>query len=1246
MIFRLLCIFIPTDNTQMRLNYMRSSSILFFIFLSYFFVSAQKTEQKKYPALLWQITGNGLVKPSYLFGTMHVSSKMVFNLSDSFYFGIRNSDVVALELDPQLWQDQMFRFQKMQNNLRLFSQGAPNDYLNEKSFQIEKYEDKLKAALSEEPTIINGLLYRTYQQRADFEEDTYLDLYIYQTGRKLGKQATGVENYFETEKLILEATQDMMKDKKHRSTDTEGESIYDIEKKTQDAYRRGDLDLLDSLEHIMQPSNAYLEKFLYKRNEIQANSIDSILKKHSLFVGVGAAHLPGKRGVIELLRQKGYKLRPILIQDRDAAQRDEIDKIKVPVSFSAFTSDDGQFSVKLPGKLYKREDSRFNDSWQYADMSNGAYYMVTRVPTYSCFLGQTTETVLRKMDSLLYENTPGKILSKKLINCNGYRGYDVTNKTRRGDVQRYNIFVTPFEVIVFKISGTGNYAEGDEANNFFNSINIKKGNTGSRVDYEPSTGGFKVQLPEMPFVSKNVTGFDAIPRWEYEANDSANGDAYLILKKSVQNFHFLEEDSFNIRMMEESFRLSECVDKDKTITTKYSVQNGRPVIDAEYRLKEGDYIKARYIIKGAHYFMLATRSKKNKSFSLFFDSFSFEPFHYYSYRNYVDTFMNISVSTPVVPDIDGNIRTIYEKTTSEEFLNALSEYNNYWPHSKNALFKDDSTGEAVYVSMEPYPKYYYPKDTATFWKDEVNEKRIRQNLIIQNKSAFRLNDSVFGYKYVFSDTGSSRLINSWMFVKDNRFYRIMSLNDSIDKSDLVSRFYESLKPIGKNTSESVFTDKLDLFFHDFYSKDSVISKKARAAIPNVYFGPKALPRLLKAIDALYYNNNDYFDTKTKLINELGYIRDSSVLGDVVSGLKRIFEKSGDTSAFQNAVVKALAKNKTSRSYDVLKVLLLQDPPVFNNSSDYNYLFQDIGDSLKLARMLFPELLQLSSVDDYKDDVQSLLTNLVDSGYIKADDYTDYFNKIYFGAKIQLKKQMAHDEQGEQKKDDDVAFNRYNNNDNAGDENNGLDDYAVLLMPFYDKNNVVPKFFEKLLQSKDASLRLNTAVLMIRYRKPVADSILQNLAKDDKYRFNLYKSLEHIGHKNIFPAQYATQLDMARSSIIGSHPSKEDIAIEFVGKKFVQYKLKKGWAYFFKYKNSKDDESWQMGISGLQPENLNEVGSDNSLVLLINKKLKKDKPVIPQFEEQLKHLLFSKYKSGVFFYLDNSYYLNRNNNDDD
>ena len=145
----------------------------------------QKKPVTKYPSLFWEITGNGLKKPSYLFGTMHVSSKMVFHLSDSFYLALKNVDAVALELNPELWQGQMVSLNKLKQNYADFVQAPRGDYLTENSFRINKYDDELKMAMSSEPTIVNSLLYRSYKDKEDFEEDTFLDLYIFQTGKKI-----------------------------------------------------------------------------------------------------------------------------------------------------------------------------------------------------------------------------------------------------------------------------------------------------------------------------------------------------------------------------------------------------------------------------------------------------------------------------------------------------------------------------------------------------------------------------------------------------------------------------------------------------------------------------------------------------------------------------------------------------------------------------------------------------------------------------------------------------------------------------------------------------------------------------------------------------------------------------------------------------------------------------------------------------------------------------------------------------
>src|ERR1700743_1507693 len=107
--------------------------------------------------------------------------------------------------------------------------------------------DQLIAGLREEPYAMYGLLYRTTAPMANFQEDTYLDLYIYQTGRRLGKEGAGVENYLQSEKISIEAAKAELKEKRERKAFPEGENAFTIATKMQEAYRRGDLSLMDSL---------------------------------------------------------------------------------------------------------------------------------------------------------------------------------------------------------------------------------------------------------------------------------------------------------------------------------------------------------------------------------------------------------------------------------------------------------------------------------------------------------------------------------------------------------------------------------------------------------------------------------------------------------------------------------------------------------------------------------------------------------------------------------------------------------------------------------------------------------------------------------------------------------------------------------------------------------------------------------------------------------------------------------------
>jgi uncharacterized protein YbaP (TraB family) len=1213
---------------------------------------SQKSTTNKYPSLFWEITGNGLKKPSYLFGTMHVSNKMVFHLSDSFYYAMKNVDAVALELNPDVWQGQMVNLDKLKQNYSNYVKAPGDDLLTENSFRIKPYDDELKIALSTEPTVVNNLLYRSYKAREDFEENTFLDMYIFQTGKKMGKRSAGVEDFYETEKIVLQAYADMATEKNKKQIDTDGESMGDITKKIQEAYRRGDLDLMDSLDIMTERSIAFRENFLYKRNEVQANSIDTIIKKSSLFVGVGAAHLPGARGVIELLRKMGYHLRPIKMTDRDAAKKEETDKLKVPVDFAERQADDGFYTVDMPGPLFKMTDEfQGLDRRQYSDMSNGSYYLVTRINTHAGFIGQNEEQVIKKVDSMLYENIPGKIVKKLAIEKSGYHGFDITNKTRTGDLQRYNIFITPFEILVFKMSGKENYVDGEEANHFFSSIRLKK-MADKPIVYTPRQGGFSVKMVHEPKESVDGSNSDGIDRWEYEATDKTTGDAYLILKKMVYNFKFLDEDTFDLKLVEESFRSPDFFSKQ--LQRRIGSFNGYPMLDVKEKLKDGSFVTARYIIKGPQYFVIAARTKNEKrDFSDYVNSFRFAPYNYSSPKVYTDTFMHFIATTPVAPDFDESYRAKLEKVTKEVAgSRRYANYNAYWPKARNAVFTSDSTGEMIGVSIQPYPKYFYVKDSAKFWTDELKKYTEKSDLLLYSKDSFLSGNDTRGLYFVLRDSGSSRTINRLSLLKGNYLFNLATMGDTMNlQSSFIHTFFtkfEAEKKAGRN----IFTDRLDSFFTDLFSKDSSIHAKAVQDLSNVYYGEKGVPKIMNALEKLSSKDNDYLTVKTKLIAELGYIKDSSK-PLVVEHLKEIYEQTIDTSIFQNEVIEALARHKTTKSIQLFKELILLDPAVFERAYGYTSLFEKLEDSLQLGNLLYPEILQLTSLEDYKEPVTSLLVKLVDSGFIKASQYSSFFNKIYFDAKLALKKQqgkeekkMANNKMKEDGDDDNEmtpikSFSANNNN------NETLDNYTTLLIPFYDSNATVPKFFDKLLRSREDNIVMNAAILLLRNKKPIADSILTALAANDRTRGLLFEKMERINRLDKFPLQYKTQLAMARSFLVADKNYASLDSIVFVAKQTTVYDKKRGTVYFFKYRVKKQDD-WKIAISGLQPENIKEVNSNDKLSFMTDKKIKEDTPVMEQFQEQLKKILFNFHKSARnFFEADaNGYRFKRRMNEED
>ncbi len=1240
-----------------------------------------KKQEKKYQGLLWEITGNGLSRPSYLFGTMHVSNKLAFHLADSFFTAIKSVDVVALETNPANWQEDY-------SKPNIFSSGnqfgggddmyslfdIPNDYLRKNTFAIGKYENNIKLALATEPAMINGMLYRTYNYGADFEEDTYLDMYIFQTGSKLGKKMTGVENFEESEKLVAEAYKDAAKERRNSKTRYDEDYNYEDNIKNpytiEDAYRKGDLDMLDSMELKQFNSKAFLEKFLYKRNEIQANSIDSIVKsKTSLFVGVGSAHLPGKRGVIEMLRAKGYKLRPVKMGERDGMQKDAVDRIHVPVSFKTVASADSMFTVEIPGdKFYSF--SKFGDlnTKQYADMGNGAYYVVSRVKTNGMMLGENENEVYRKVDSLLYENIPGKILKRSNITKNGYKGFDITNRTRRGDVQRYNIFVTPFEVLVFKISGIGDYVtEGNEAGRFFNSVNIKSAVSGNWLSYSPVTGGFSVKMPHTPVLQKDFNS----DRLEYTAFDKTENATYSLFKASIHNYSFIEEDTFDLNLMEESYASSDIIEKQTS--RQLGKWQGYPAMECRYKHKDGSISTVRYLIQGANYYtQIAHYKTDSKNIRQYFDSFRIVPVIYPEVKLRTDTAMKFTVKSPLFPDEKK------QNDLMESLQNMMGRYSDEddepsIPKVKFKTIGTDTTGEKIFVTYMQMPKNSTPKDSVEMFGGRgllsENSDKEQSYLYLKKDSGI----TVSGYKYTYrqvTDTGSSRTLIAKTFIKGSHMFALVTQTDTLTpQSSLLANFIATFTPADTLSAESPFAKRNAEFFTKFVSKDSATHAKAMKLMEKIDFDSADVPQLKKIIDTLTWKSKDYLQMKQDFINTLGDIKDTT-LPDY---LRKLYVAAKDTADLQNSILQTLLRIQTKKSFTAFKDLLLMEPPIVTDNSDNSYRYNDYAlpykratrtfvkarasydgnwyplyDTLELSKIVFPDILQLINLDEYKSSVMDLLTTMVDSNYIDVKQYDQYQAKFYVEAKQELKREKARESQqsiAKAEKANKADDEDDDNNDDGDDDNELLQSYAVLLLPYWDKNPGVPVFFEDIMKLKNKEIRFNTMLLLLRNKKPVADSLILNYAADEKYRIRLYRRFKKLKMLEKFPAKYNNQADLVKSALMSStsYYNKYDTLV-LLDKLPAESKGKKGVVYFYKYKSKKTDKKWKLVSFGLQPENAKEFDDDNDDFTTSagysydrddDNKLDEEKPVKEQLQKKLKTMQYQMHKSAARFY-DNNY----------
>ncbi|MBP9186722.1 MAG: TraB/GumN family protein [Bacteroidia bacterium] len=1156
--------------------------------------------------LLWEITGNGLNKPSYLYGTMHVSSKLAFNLSDSFFIAIKNCDRVALESSPENWLEEFLSTDFMSYTMRANSSEARgndnpisiNDFTWFKEFYAKGY---IKQALARDPDVLNQLMFRHSSSKQDFEEDTYLDLYIFQTASRLKKPVVSVEDLDESLKLVMQSYTDMYPEDKERKYNK------DFDRLLEEYYRQADLGKLDSLMQKQGYSETYFERMLYTRNNNMVHSMDSFFKMGSLFTGVGAAHLPGEKGVINLLRNMGYQVRAVNLGQRNAALRGKLDKIEVPVVYQKFSSNDGRFSVDVPGKLLVMPDNSVSQQYLRTDMMNGSFYSVNRIKTFAPFINFTEEQFKLSVDSLLYEYVPGDILSFKPTMVSGNKAYDITNKTKRGNLQRYRIVFTPFELFVFKAGGNGNYVKKN-ATQFFNSIVINNPGTAS-TPFSSKKEGFEINLPVVPLANFETSALsNYTPNSHiYQAQD-ANGINYFLLKQVEINTTYLEEDSVEINLVERGFLEGTGL---RLASRGYKTISGYPFMICTYTHPTKETKAAAiYAIKGSHVYAFSAWCNTDEQLAKAIEvlkTFKFVDIVSEPGKLRVDTVHKFTVVSPVPvpPDVNG-YNFSFKKRDAKSNHTGQSEYINYY---------DAETGERVELRWQRLHKYFMSKDSARFWKNELEEMNPRNDY--KQKVTYYQKDGAVCADVIFTDTNTSRVLMAKVIIKGRYIYTLTSQTDSITMgNNFVREFFNTFKSTDTSNLAQPFVDKTTLILTDILSDDSTTYAQARDLIGRTQFQGKSYKPIADALSKLKEDKYKK-ELRIELVTEIGFRKDVTA----IPYLQKAYNDAGDDYDYQVSILRALASINTAASYKACRDLLIADPPFASDNGLYNRLFDYIesGDSLWNRKQFMPTALKLAENDEYKSHVYYMLAEAIDSNKVTTVAYQPYLNSVINDAKKALKQELTDDEQESYSRNYDIEM------------------YNRILVKHFD-NGQVKEHFNKQLKAKNYHVKGYAIAVMLANKKAVDDTIIYNLASNIDSRLSFYFALKKYKQLDKFPKEFNKQTELvycyARNMVKPSYGDNKLDTIILIDQTKTYFKTFTGNMYFFKFKLKKSDE-WQTYTCGMQVTD----SATYEFLYFMNGKTKEDFDEKLTIQEQFERAIETR-KEAV---RNNKY---GNNNDDD
>ena len=284
------------------------------IFLSFLVVANAYAQNDK--AFFWQV--NSARASVYLMGSIHFADKSFYPLRKEIVDAFEKSDALVVELDINNIDHNAYNRLLLEKGM--YKDGSTiKDVISDKTWlQLEQLLEKLHISYQDVKSYKPGILVLTLAamqvMQMGFDPELGIDAYF------LNKAVSDVS----TKKIIELETLDQQVNLFLNVSNGElllKESLYSLDEsesmmaemvhywKTGDKKRMNKLLFEDVLNEYPAFSTIY-DSLIYQRNDQMVSKIDQMLKQQgNYFVVVGSGHLIGEKGIVNVLKEKGYDVK-------------------------------------------------------------------------------------------------------------------------------------------------------------------------------------------------------------------------------------------------------------------------------------------------------------------------------------------------------------------------------------------------------------------------------------------------------------------------------------------------------------------------------------------------------------------------------------------------------------------------------------------------------------------------------------------------------------------------------------------------------------------------------------------------------------------------------------------------------------------------------------------------------------------------------------------------------------------------